>query len=227
MTIKNTKIFFIFLLLTSSITMFGQDSTKLLTNSFQFENGIYQTFEDLKANKPTYDWDEVKTFAHINREKKVIQFDIIEVIDSVNKLFIELNQDNFWGICVEGIPYIRVIDTMKKQVQFVELRTRGKLCYYYYESFEIREVPMIIYDPETQQPIWRQSVKNKMSVTVEKILEFSNGKSTVFNIKNVKNLIVNDNKLLNTLTDLTPAEAEKKLFKMVLIYNDRNKIYID
>jgi hypothetical protein len=207
--------------------MFGQDSTKLLTNSFQFENGIYQTFEDLKANKPTYDWDEVKTFAHINREKKVIQFDIIEVIDSVNKLFIELNQDNFWGICVEGIPYIRVIDTMKKQVQFVELRTRGKLCYYYYESFEIREVPMIIYDPETQQPIWRQSVKNKMSVTVEKILEFSNGKSTVFNIKNVKNLIVNDNKLLNTLTDLTPAEAEKKLFKMVLIYNDRNKIYID
>ncbi len=227
MTIKNTKIFFIFLLLTSSITMFGQDSTKLLTNSFQFENGIYQTFEDLKANKPTYDWDEVKTFAHINREKKVIQFDIIEVIDSVNKLFIELNQDNFWGICVEGIPYIRVIDTMKKQVQFVELRTRGKLCYYYYESFEIREVPMIIYDPETQQPIWRQSVKNKMSVTIEKILEFSNGKSTVFNIKNVKNLIVNDNKLLNTLTDLTPAEAEKKLFKMVLIYNDRNKIYID
>ena len=55
--------------------VFGQDSTKLLNNKFQFENGLYQTFEELKANQPTYNWDEVETFAHINRDKKIIQFD--------------------------------------------------------------------------------------------------------------------------------------------------------
>lgn len=221
-----TKVFFSFLLLTFTVNLFGQDTT-LLTNSFQFENGIYKTFEDLKANKPTYEWEEVKTFAHINREKKIIQFDIIEVIDSVNKLFVEINQNSFWGICVEGVPYIRVVDTMKKQVQFVELRTRGKLCYYYYDSFEIHEVPMIIYDPETQQPIWRQSVKNKMEVTIEKVLNFENGNSSVFNVENIKNLIASDAKLLNTLGDLTAKEADEKLFKMLLIYNDRNKIHMD
>lgn len=209
------------------MTMFGQDSTTLLTNSFQFENGIYRTFEELKVNKPTYAWDEVETFAHINREKKIVRFDLIEVIDSVNKLLIEVNQNDFWGIVVEGIPYVRVIDTMKKQIQFVELRTRGKLCYYYYESFEVREVPMIIYDPETQRPIWRQSVKNKIDVTIEKVLNFESGESVFFNIKNLKELIADDTQLSNTLADLKQAEAEQKLFKMLLIYNDRNKIYID
>jgi hypothetical protein len=170
--LKYTKINLFFLFLTLTVTVFGQDSTKLLSNNFQFENGLYRTFDELKANQPTYGWDEVETFAHINRDKKIIQFDLIEVIDSVNKLLIEVNQNDFWGICVEGVPYIRVIDTMKKQIQFVELRTRGKLCYYYYDSFEIHEVPMIIYDPETQQPIWRQSVKNKMEVNILIILIF-------------------------------------------------------
>ncbi len=226
MTLKQIKIFFTFSLLIISSSVFGQDSTKHLTNNFQFENGLYLTFEDLKANKPTYSWDEVKTYAHINREKKIIQFDLIEVVDDVNKLLVEVNQNDFWGICVEGVPYIRVIDTMKQQIQFVELRTRGTLCYYYYESFEIRDVPMIIYDPETQQPIWRQSVKNKMAVTIEKVLNFETGNTTMFTVNNIKTLIKKDIKLSNTLAELTEAEANKKLFKMLLIYNDRNKVYI-
>lgn len=227
MNFKYIKIFFTFSLVLIISAVSGQDSTRLLNNKFQFQNGLYETFEDLKANQPTYNWNEVKTYAHINREKKIIQFDLIEVIDSTNKLLVEVNQNDFWGICVEGIPYIRVIDTMKKQIQFVELRTRGKLCYYYYESFEVRDVPMIIYDPETQQPIWRQSVKNKMAITVEKVLDFDNGKAIVFSVNNIKTLIKNDAKLSNTLMELTQAEADEKLFKMLLIYNDRNKVYID
>jgi hypothetical protein len=66
-----------------------------------------------------------------------------------------------------------------------------------------------------------------MEVTIEKVLDFENGDLSIFNIKNVRKLIADDVKLTNTFKDLTDAEAEAKLFKMVLIYNDRNKVYID
>lgn len=204
-----------------SYTSFAQDTAQLI-NSFEFEDGVYLTINDLQENRPNYTWADVNASAHINREKEVIRLEYLNTKDSsINDL-----EETIWGICVEGVPYIRIIDTMKQQTIFTALRTRGRLCYFYYDSYEMREVPMIIYDPETRLPIWQQSVENKEPIIVEKMLNFQTGNVSNLDISTFKNWIQDDTQLTNTINDLSGAEARKKLYKMLLIYNDRNPYYL-
>lgn len=204
-----------------TFTLFGQDSVQLV-NSFEFNDGVYLTISDLQQNKPNYTWAEINASAHINRDKEVIRLEYLNVKDS-SKVGL---QEAVWGICVEGVPYIRMIDTMKGQTIFTALRVRGKLCYFYYDSYEMREVPMTIYDPNTGRPIWQQNVENKEPVVVEKMLNFETGNISDMEVSTFKNWIQDDKQLTNTINDLSAAEAREKLYKMLLIYNDRNPYYL-
>ncbi len=204
-----------------TFTLFGQDSVQLV-NSFEFNDGVYLTINDLQQNKPNYTWAEINASAHINRDKEVIRLEYLNVKDS-SKVGL---QEAVWGICVEGVPYIRMIDTMKGQTIFTALRVRGKLCYFYYDSYEMREVPMTIYDPNTGRPIWQQNVENKEPVVVEKMLNFETGNISDMEVPTFKNWIQDDKQLTNTINDLSAAEAREKLYKMLLIYNDRNPYYL-
>lgn len=204
-----------------TFTLFGQDSVQLV-NSFEFNDGVYLTINDLQQNQPNYTWAEINASAHINRDKEVIRLEYLNTKDS-SKIGLE---QGVWGICVEGVPYIRMIDTMKEQTIFTALRVRGKLCYFYYDSYEMREVPMTIYDPNTGQPIWQQNVENKEPVVVEKILNFETGNISDMEVSAFKKWIQDDKQLTNTINDLSAAEARAKLYKMLLIYNDRNPYYL-
>lgn len=204
-----------------TFTLFGQDSVQLV-NSFEFNDGVYLTINDLQQNKPNYTWAEINASAHINRDKEVIRLEYLNVKDS-SKVGL---QEAVWGICVEGVPYIRMIDTMKGQTIFTALRVRGKLCYFYYDSYEMREVPMTIYDPNTGRPIWQQNVENKEPIVVEKMLNFETGNISDMEVSTFKNWIQDDKQLTNTINDLSAAEAREKLYKMLLIYNDRNPYYL-
>lgn len=213
--------YFAFLLCGLSFGVSAQDTVQLV-NSFEFEDGVYLTINDLQKNQPNFTWGEIDASAHINREKKVIRLEYLNTKDST-KVGLE---KEVWGICVEGVPYIRTIDTMKQQTIFVALRSRGKLCYFYYDSYEIREVPMTIYDPNTGRPVWQQSVENKEPVVVEKILNFQTGSVANMDVSAFKNWIQDDKQLINTINDLSATEAREKLYKMLLIYNDRNPYFL-
>ena len=41
-----------------------------------------------------------------------------------------------------------------------------------------------------------------------------------------KEELQDDNQLTNTINDLSTTEAREKLYKMLLIYNDRNPYYL-
>lgn len=204
-----------------NFTLFGQDSVQLV-NSFEFEDGVYLTINDLQQNQPNYNWGEINASAHINREKKVIRLEYLNTKDS-SKIGLE---KEVWGICVEGIPYVRMVDSMKQQTIFVALRIRGKLGYFYYDSYEMREVPMTIYDPNTGQAVWQQSVENKEPIIVEKIMNFQTGSIANMEVEIFKGWIQDDPQLSNTINDLSATEAREKLYKMLLIYNDRNPYYL-
>lgn len=213
--------YFAFLLCGLSFSLSAQDSIQLV-NSFEFNNGVYLTINDLQQNQPNYTWGEVNASAHINREKQVIRLEYLNTKDSSE---VGLEQE-IWGICVEGVPYIRMIDTMKQQTIFTALRMRGKICYFYYDSYEMREVPMTIYDPNTGQAVWQQNVENKESIIIEKMLNFQTGKVADMEVSAFKDWIQDDKQLTNTINDLSVAEAREKLYKMLLIYNDRNPYFL-
>jgi hypothetical protein len=204
-----------------TVVVSAQDSLQI-TNNFEFSNGVYLTINDLQKNQPNYNWQEVKASAHINREKNIVRFEYLNIVDSLENVLQNLANTNFWGVCVNGVPYIRVADTMLHEVQFVGLRTRGRICYFEYDSYEMSIVPMTIYDPNTRKPVWVQNVENKELVTREKMMDFSTGTVEDLDISIFKDWIKNDAQLMNTINDLSEKEVNKKLYKMMLIYNDRH-----
>ncbi len=208
------------------IALVTAQDTVQLTNNFKFEDGVYVSITDLQANKPTYNWERIQASAHINKDKYIIQLEYLNLLDSNENLIRNLVNEDIWGICVEGVPYIRVADTMKQHIEFVGLRTRGQFCYFYYESFEMREVPMTIYDPETGNALWVQNITNKETINVQKMLNFTTGSVASLDLNIFKKWIKNDMQLMNTLDGLTAKEAEEKLYRMLLIYNDRNPYFM-
>lgn len=210
-----------------TFSVFAQDTTTQLTNNFEFNNGVYLTINDLRQNKPNYNWQELKASAHINKEKHIVRFEYLNLVDSLENVIGDLTNTDFWGICVNGIPYIRVVDTMRKEVQFVMLRTRGKICYFEYDSYQMRSVPMTIYDPKTRKPVWVQNIMNREPIEVGRMMDFSTGSVADLDVAIFKDWVKKDTQLSNTINDMNDREVAQKLYKMMLIYNDRNPYFFE
>ena len=131
------------------------------------------------------------------------------------------------GFCAEGVPYIRVDVPSRGTSEFTVLRTRGRICYFTYEAYIVKEVPMTIYDPNTGRPILKKNIKNEELITMEKIMSFETGEIEMFKLTTFKNWIKKtDEKLMATLEDFNETQASEKLYKSMLIFNDRNPVYV-
>jgi len=69
-------------------------------------------------------------------------------------------------------------------------------------------------------------VERKKNVTFERILNFETGEIVELTVENLKKWIQDDKKLLDTMNSLSHEEVEDKLFKCLLIYDDRNVVRI-
>lgn len=197
-----------------------------LTNDFEFKDGLYLSFESFKNNTPDFTWEEVKYDAFSNPKKRAIQFKYLNEVDSNNELK-TIPQDTIWGFCAEGVPYIRVDVPSRGTSEFTVLRTRGRICYFTYEAYIVKEVPMTIYDPNTGRPILKKNIKNEELITMEKIMSFETGEIEMFKLTTFKNWIKKtDEKLMATLEDFNETQASEKLYKSMLIFNDRNPVYV-
>ena len=63
-------------------------------------------------------------------------------------------------------------------------------------------------------------------VFVEKIMRFETGEIVEFTVENVLHWIQDDPLLVETIKELPAEEMQEKLFKCLLIYADRNEIYV-
>lgn len=206
---------------------FTADAQKVqLTNALKFESGIYLSVESFQKNQPDYTWEELITSAYVNEERYVAHIEFIKKKVLVNGEYESIMLDEVWGFAINGMPYIRIYNESKDLKHFAGLRSRGKLCYFTYEGYKIEKVPMTVYDPATQKAIHTQYIENRKEVIIEKVLLFENGDIADFSVENLKKWITDDEKLKSTIDDLTVSEAKNKLYKAMLIYNDRNPVFI-
>jgi hypothetical protein len=221
------KSFIIATLFLIGILNITQGQEKQLSNDFQFENGVFMSYEAFKSNTPDYTWETVQYDAHASKEKRKIQFRYINAIDTADKTYTPIVQDSIWGISVNGVPYIRVFIGSRGVSEFVALRTRGRICYFTYEGFQKVKVPLTVYDPRTGEPVFVKEVINEEEFTYEKMMQFETGEVGNFNLSTFKEWIANDKKLLDTINALEEKEATGKMYKSMLIYNDRNPVYLE
>lgn len=196
-----------------------------VTNDLTFNEGVYLSFEAFQRNQPELSWEEVRYDAHGNKDKRAIQFKDFNRIDTITEVTTPIAQDSIWGVCVNGVPYIRVFIPSRGVSEFEALRTRGRICYFTFDGFVEREVPMTIYDPHSGEPLLRKNVINKEMASFEKMLHFETGDIKDFNIQYFKQWIADDERLIETLEAMDVADIQTKLYKTLKIYNDRNPVY--
>lgn len=206
-----------------SMAAAAQEDSVQVTKNFQFEDGVYLRFEDFRANRPALSWDEVEAQLATSRQSFLIQVEYIR-----NKEGGRLPLDSVWGLCLNGIPYIQLPDTAwdAEARAFAGLRVRGRICYYTYEAEETEQVEMAAYNPLTGRPFRRGAVPRKVSVVRERMLHFEDGRRSPFAREAFLSWIEDDPQLWRTVSELTGEEAPDKLFKCLLIYDDRNPAYV-
>lgn len=212
-----------FILVLKVTPMAAQPDSARVTRDFQFEDGIYLAFEELQANRPSLGWDEVDAQLATSRQNYMAQVTYIK-----RKNGGLLPADSIWGICLQGTPFIRLPDTAtnKQAMAFAGLRVQGRICYYSYEVQETEMVEIAAYNPLTGRPFRKGAVPREVSAVREKMLHFGDGRQSAFRREAFLDWIEDDPQLWRTVAELSEEEVKEKLYKCLLIYDDRNPAYV-
>jgi len=226
---KNFLLIFSILIFVN-VLLHGQKDTVYLSKNFKFHDGIYLSFKDFQNNKPSYTWDEVDAGIYSNPQNFMSQMHFLKLknTDDENGESEEIDLDGIWGISLDGIPYIRLHKNIlkKETTVFAGMRLRGKICFFQFEQYVMKKIPISAYNPVTGEPFLTSNVERKVKVMHQYMLDFQTGATAVFSKDNFKNWIEDDRRLYNTVDELTKDEVQQKLFKCLLIYVDRNLVKI-
>ncbi len=216
------RILTLFILVFQCFTIWSQDSV-LVTRNFSFENGIYLSFESLKNNQPDYSWDTLTSTYFTNPTTLLAEVKELRFKENENLLPLK----DVYAVSIKGVPYINSgLISDANMGKFYGLKIRGVLGYYSFEETEIEKVKIQAYNPLNGQPFRTGYVEKKRTNKIEKILSWKNGKVVDYNQKNLIEFVQDDIPLLNSIKDLEDWEIEEKLFKCLLIYNDRHTVYV-
>lgn len=200
-----------------------QDSVSVSKN-FRFTDGIYLNFRELQSNKPRYGLDIVELRFFTNPQTSLTQVET--AFHRQTRQLVDL--DDAWGICIDGIPYIHLPrqEIGRELPTFAALKLRGKICYFTYPDWRVKQVPVAAYNPLNGRPFLRGTVEREEEVIVEKMLHFNTGEIMNFDADNFLRWIQDDPLLVETVKELPPAQLDEKLFKCLLIYVDRNPVFL-
>jgi hypothetical protein len=209
-------------LLLAALPAKAQDSL-VVDNQMEFADGLYLSPESFRQNRPDLSWEAVGGDLFINPETEIARLRLSGVRDSI-PAGLEKTED-LWGFTYRGTPYIRIPKENPNDLpRFAMIRVRGKICYFTYEVKEKKEVLIKAYNPMTGQPFRQGTVETEETVRLKHIFQFETGEPARFSLSNFRAWIQDDERLLKTIDDLSEKEAEEKLFKCLLIYNDRNLV---
>lgn len=198
----------------------------ILGKNFKFADGIYLSFADFQNNQPALAWDTLRAELFVNPQTLNTKVQSISIKSGTTLQPMDLEQ--IWGFSIGGIPYIRLPKGVasKDFRVFAGIQLRGKICYYAYEEEVTRQIPMPVYNPLTRRPFYTSKVKRTIPELREWMLDFTSGKTLAFTVDNFKSWIEDDPGLLKTIEEFDAKKAKDRLFKCLLIYDDRNLVKV-
>ncbi|HKK78084.1 MAG TPA: hypothetical protein VJ933_00590 [Phaeodactylibacter sp.] len=211
----------LYLTIIGSFSLSAQVDSLPLDADFVFQDGVYLTLQQLHQNQPAYEWKEVEARLAANRDRYFAQMEYIKP-----RGLAAIPVTDVYAFVLKGLPYIRVEDTVdnEKAATFAGLRVRGKLCYYTYERREPKTVEMAAYNPLTGKPFRKGRVKREETIVIEHVLDFATGQRVPLSREHLKALMADDPEMVRAVAELPEEGLGEKLYKCVLIYDDRNPI---
>ena len=210
----------IYFFLFSTLSLAAQtDSLVVLSKNFKFQDGVYLSFEDFQNNKASLAWDSVYAKLHTNPQK------MLTLVETINHKGMIINQE-VWGFSLGGIPYVNLQRKNKAGLDvFVGLKVRGNICYFSIEEVEEKVEIIRAYNPRTGIPFREGEVVTKREVENSFMLSFESGDIKALTVENFLKWIESDSKLTKTVKQID-GNVEEKLFKCLLIYDDRNPVFV-
>lgn len=193
-----------------------------LTQSFRFENGVYETFEAFQQNRPTHSGNMIEGNFFINEKTKQAKVEYIRLkITREN-----LDLDKIWGIVIRGIPYVKASPNLPAHSLkvFASMEVRGNICYYAYDDIEEKELTFKAYNPLIGKPFRTGKAMRKLPVIKEKMLRFTTGEVADFNYENMIEWVAEEEDIVKALKSLGAIQADEKLFDALLLYNDKHLV---
>lgn len=192
---------------------------------YSFEDGVYKSHHDFKSNKPSFHLYDLPNFSYqVDRENNLL-FLSEETIRQLPSTKIE-HLDNIWGVCIKGIPYMKVHPLGKdKAVYFVRYHILGRICYLYYPSIEDKTLEMPIYNPYSGERVGGRTITNKERRLIKQLMLFETGELVPYSVENFKQWAKEDKRLMKSIERLSEKDAQKRLFKSIKIYNERHPIF--
>ena len=203
----------------------AQSDSTILDKHFKFQDGIYYTFAELQQNQPRITWGQIRAGLYSNPQTYITRVDFLKAV--VGDSLLTIAPDSIYGFSLGGIPYLYVGRSEDNRFAlFAGLQVRGHLCYFAFEKTEEVTYDMPVYNPLTGQPFRTGKVNREEKIMVERLLVFPTGEIHDFTMENFKQLIADDPELIRALEVLSPEEAFEKLWKCMLIYDDRHPVFV-
>ncbi len=211
------------LLLLANGTLAAQEEQEVVTKNYKFNDGIYFSFSDFQQNRPVLRWEEIQGNLFSNPEAFTIKAEILKQKSTGSAP--ENLIDSIWGLTIGGIPYIKIEKKKEEPLTlFSGMRVRGQLCYFTYEIREEKDIVFSAFNPVTARPFRSSVEKRNLKIKKEKILLLKTGEVMDYNFENMAICLQDDPTLLRALQQVEDYELEEKMFKCLLIYNDRHVI---
>lgn len=214
----------IFLVLIATLFANGQSDSALVDVNFLFTDGLYANVEQLRSNRPEVRFNILAGNLIVQEEDFLLK---VENLYPQGRPDMPLPLDRVDFMVVNGLPYIRAYQDEKRSFTvYSGLRVRGKLCYFAYSQNQADTILIKAYNPVNGIPFRQQNVVRDREELVERVLDITNGEVVEYNLDNLLVLFEEDPALVKSLTSLSPEEAQKRLQRCLLIYDDRHPIYL-
>lgn len=203
----------------------AQSDSLLLNKDFKFSDGIYYSFENWQQNRPDIAWEHLDGNLVINPRTGMARVEYLRHTENSDTLSLP----DIWGLVYDGTPYLRLDrDSVSSPLStFAAIKVRGKICFFSYETSVTRQIPMAAVNPVTGTAFRRATVERTQTERRERMLDFKTGKVAPFNRPNLLRWTADDRGITRTIEWIEPAEMDEKLFKCLLIYDDRNPVYVE
>ncbi|MCF8371272.1 MAG: hypothetical protein K9H64_06605 [Bacteroidales bacterium] len=219
-------IILILFVLTNLLSNAQSDSIRRVkyTPDFQFTEGVYLSFEQVRNNNPipksrivsNQDIDDIQFFDKLFEEDKLVLFD-------KNGMKTELKKEEVWGYCKLGAIYIyhnedfNRIPVIGSISHFVATETIENYRGYdpYYRSYD---------------PYYSNNTRGRFPTTSKELrqymLDFETGQVLDYNHESLKVFLMRDPALYEEFNNLSRRKQKKMVFMFLRRFNEQNPLMI-
>lgn len=218
-----------FLLFLLPLSIFSQVDTSNMvryTPDFEFTDGIYMTFEQVRYNTPipksrlitNVDYSSKDFFEQVLDNRFIYFFDHVGMRQQVKT-------SDIWGFSRNGVLYIAMEDG------FYRITIIGRICHFVatVTTYDTRYYDPYYYNPYYYNNYYRYSgypATYSSNELRQYLLDFDTGEVLDYNRENLEILLMKDPELHDEYSQLRRKKKKQLKFLYLRKYNERNPLYL-